>query len=404
MAKLDFCFTYYDGDAARDMAHMNRLERGAYSDLIISQRKFGPMPIEKIKKILGADFEACWESLEAVLLKNEKGDYYIEWLQNSTNKSKKHSKKQTKNRFGKTKNNQKEPNNNQTEPLGDGDGYEDEIEDEIESFGKSENLLSQDDFEEEVFIVDTYPDFERDFWPTYDKKVDKIKAKKIWDRLKQSEKEAIMDHLPRYVKSTPDKKFRRDPETYLNRKTWENEIIETSKNESITKNGKAPAINQNAINSFIDEAFGRPSECSSYKQCERDNQVYGSPEHGYARKSDGRDGDCEVEERFEIGAPESRVGPDYDNGNEFEYHQQHELVSGHRNRDAHLRQLLEPSLGRIDFDFQKRETWQIRKDLQQAGHYRNHGLDRPIREERRARRLFREEERIFKSRSGNRDE
>ncbi len=39
MAKEDFCFTYYDGDAARDMAHMNRLERGAYTDVIISQRK-----------------------------------------------------------------------------------------------------------------------------------------------------------------------------------------------------------------------------------------------------------------------------------------------------------------------------------------------------------------------------
>ena len=41
MAKADFCFTYYDGDATRDMAHMNRLERGAYTDVVIQQRQRG---------------------------------------------------------------------------------------------------------------------------------------------------------------------------------------------------------------------------------------------------------------------------------------------------------------------------------------------------------------------------
>ena len=56
MAKEDFCFTYYDGDAARDTTHMNRIERGAYHDLIISQRKFGHLTIDQVKKILGRDF------------------------------------------------------------------------------------------------------------------------------------------------------------------------------------------------------------------------------------------------------------------------------------------------------------------------------------------------------------
>ncbi|MEO6548286.1 MAG: hypothetical protein ABIN94_09810, partial [Ferruginibacter sp.] len=70
MAKEDFCFNYYDGDAARDMAHMNRLERGAYSDLVMSQRKFGHLGMHLIKKTLGHDFNDVWEAIEVVLIKD----------------------------------------------------------------------------------------------------------------------------------------------------------------------------------------------------------------------------------------------------------------------------------------------------------------------------------------------
>lgn len=83
MAKEDFCFTYYDGDAARDMSHMNRIERGAYHDIIISQRKFGHLTLDQCRKILSKDFDACWPSIELILNVDEDGKYYIEWLHNS---------------------------------------------------------------------------------------------------------------------------------------------------------------------------------------------------------------------------------------------------------------------------------------------------------------------------------
>lgn len=89
MAQEDFCFTFYDGDAARDVAHMNRLERGAYWDLMISQRRFGRMSIDRIKKTLGKDFEAVWDSLSLVLIKDDKELFYIEWVDNSLNRRKK---------------------------------------------------------------------------------------------------------------------------------------------------------------------------------------------------------------------------------------------------------------------------------------------------------------------------
>ena len=37
--------------------------------------------------------------------------------------------------------------------------------------------------------------------------------------------EQIFIHLPDYVNSTPDKKFRKDPTTYLNNKSFNDEII-----------------------------------------------------------------------------------------------------------------------------------------------------------------------------------
>jgi len=136
MAKEDFCFTYYDGDAARDMAHMNRLERGAYSDLIVSQRKFGRLSMSLIKKTLGHDFDQVWESLE-VVLKVEDEKYYIEWLDTSVLKMKKQSCHQSENgkKGGRPSNNKPKQNPNKTQiesqtaseikPLGDGNEYGD---------------------------------------------------------------------------------------------------------------------------------------------------------------------------------------------------------------------------------------------------------------------------------------
>jgi hypothetical protein len=139
MAKEDFCFTYYDGDAARDTTHMNRLERGAYHDLIISQRKFGHLSLDQCKKILGKDFADCWPSLE-LILKTADGKFFIEWLDISIRKAKKHSKKQSENvtkRYQKSTNQlPKEPT---VTPLEDGNGDGNESEDVSKKEGAGEN-------------------------------------------------------------------------------------------------------------------------------------------------------------------------------------------------------------------------------------------------------------------------
>jgi hypothetical protein len=97
VAKEDFCYTHYDGDEARDMAHMNRLERGAYTDLRVFQRKVGHLSLDQIKKVLSKDFEECWPGIELVLKQDEDGKYFIEWLENSLQRAKRHSSKQSNN-------------------------------------------------------------------------------------------------------------------------------------------------------------------------------------------------------------------------------------------------------------------------------------------------------------------
>jgi len=64
------------------------------------------------------------------------------------------------------------------------------------------------------------------FWNLYDKKTgDKTKLLKQFSLLKNEELELLFAHVPNYVLSTPDKKYRKAPATYLNNKSFNDEII-----------------------------------------------------------------------------------------------------------------------------------------------------------------------------------
>lgn len=68
-----------------------------------------------------------------------------------------------------------------------------------------------------------------EFWEDYEKKVgEKNKIAKKWEALKEEERLLIKEHVKSYKLSTPDKKFRKNPETYLNNKSWLDEIITES--------------------------------------------------------------------------------------------------------------------------------------------------------------------------------
>jgi hypothetical protein len=64
------------------------------------------------------------------------------------------------------------------------------------------------------------------FWDLYDKKVgDKDKLKKKWESLQDSDRKSIIDYLPKYKTIQPDKKFRKDPQTFFNNSSWNDELI-----------------------------------------------------------------------------------------------------------------------------------------------------------------------------------
>jgi hypothetical protein len=66
------------------------------------------------------------------------------------------------------------------------------------------------------------------FWNLYDKKVERKSCYNKFIKLDLKVIEKIINVVPFYVKSTPDLKYRKNPETWLNGECWNDEIKETS--------------------------------------------------------------------------------------------------------------------------------------------------------------------------------
>lgn len=69
-----------------------------------------------------------------------------------------------------------------------------------------------------------------DWFLWYDNKIGKDKANKAWNTLTDQEKQLALSSVKNYVLSTPDKQFRKHPTTYLNQKSFNDEIITRNTN------------------------------------------------------------------------------------------------------------------------------------------------------------------------------
>lgn len=58
------------------------------------------------------------------------------------------------------------------------------------------------------------------FFEAYGKQVDKIPCQREWLNIEREEHAKILVHVPKYVNSTPDVKFRKKPLNYLKDRTW----------------------------------------------------------------------------------------------------------------------------------------------------------------------------------------
>lgn len=73
-------------------------------------------------------------------------------------------------------------------------------------------------------VKDEYT-FER-AWDLYKKKVGcKEKLEKKWNSMSQKDRKAAIEYIPLYVISKPDKQYRKNFQTFLNQRAWEDEII-----------------------------------------------------------------------------------------------------------------------------------------------------------------------------------
>lgn len=94
-----------------------------------------------------------------------------------------------------------------------------------------DNKDESDKEEEKEIEIEIYPSF-TDFWDLYDKKVGKKeKIQNKWEKLPQKTKETIVEYIPYYIDSQPEKKYRKNPETFLNNEAWKDEIINNQSNE-----------------------------------------------------------------------------------------------------------------------------------------------------------------------------
>lgn len=101
---------------------------------------------------------------------------------------------------------------------------------------KGEERKGKDSYVAEA-TLSVWPTFD-DWWTAYDKKVDRAKCEKKFQKTTQEAREKMMQHTEDYVKSTPDVQYRRNPITYLNNESWNNEIVirngkHSSKTEAI---------------------------------------------------------------------------------------------------------------------------------------------------------------------------
>ena len=195
MAK-DPAFLFYPNDYIGGTMGMTFEEKGAYIEILMLQFNRGHMTSHMIGQLVGQ----LWESIRCKFVQDEQGLWYN--IRLDQEKDKRMSFTQSR------RNNIKGLNQH---TIGHMTSH---MENENEDVNRNIN---------KVKIIDTQ--FE-EFWDLYDYKKSKDKAEKVWKTLNKEEKALALQHAPVYAQSTPDKQFRKHPTTYLNNKSFNDEIIE----------------------------------------------------------------------------------------------------------------------------------------------------------------------------------
>jgi hypothetical protein len=193
MAK-DPAVLFYTSDFLSGTFTMDNEQVGKYIRLLCLQHQKGKLSEKDMLSICKAYDNEIWDKFKV-----EDGLYYNDRMYNETIRRQKFSESR--------RNNAKSPKKESTS-----EAYAEHMETETENRTITINENINIDFEW--------------FWNEYDKKIgEKQKLKKKWNKLTDEERQNAMNYLELYKQSVPDKQFRKNPETFLNNKSWNDEII-----------------------------------------------------------------------------------------------------------------------------------------------------------------------------------
>lgn len=196
MAK-DPAVLFYTSDFLSGTFTMTNEQVGMYMRLLCLQHQKGRLSEKDMLSICKAYDVDIWSKFT-----NEGGAFFNERMFKETERRQKFSESR--------RNNAKSSKNNSTS-----EAYVKHMETETE-------IVTENRTKNKTELVDENFDY---WWDCYDKKRGKEKAKVKWDKLNDKEKELALIVVKDYVNSTPDKNFRKDPATYLNNKSFKDEII-----------------------------------------------------------------------------------------------------------------------------------------------------------------------------------
>lgn len=234
MSKASPSFQFYPTDLAPHVDPLSMEERGVYLTLMRYLWSSGPMPIDEAEALIGKPWLSCGLILRRKFIESE-GTICLEWMEEQREKqatfrrlqaekgkkggrpkSSEHTSTKAKKPSLSRTLTESKPNESPRVGVGVGNGVG-----EGEGGNSGMGLRGKDHVHEAIL----WPSFE-DFWILYEKKGSKKLSEAEWRKISQRDKEAIMQRVPEYIRSKPDKIYRKDGERFLKNRTWEDEIIQ----------------------------------------------------------------------------------------------------------------------------------------------------------------------------------
>lgn len=229
----DPAFLFYPKDFLMGCSDLTFEERGQFITLLCYQHQKGHLTPKMIKLL-------CHGNATADVLANfeqdENGDFFNARLENEIEKRRVYSDKQRARALKRweNKDNKAKKSTNKKESRGNAAAYPTAM----PKIGNGNGIVivNENEITKDAH-VEIYPTFQ-DFWDAYDKKVDRTKCFKKWHKLNHGTKKQIIAHLMAYVPAT-EKRYRRNPLTYLNSEHWNSEIIQDETTQKINRQSVA---------------------------------------------------------------------------------------------------------------------------------------------------------------------